>query len=282
MGINLAIVTVIPSSWRVTEEFVEDFIKSILENCKKLDKLNEIFIIVSASIVGRENWQVFSQLIDEFKEVNLLLNNGDSISTSNLYLHGFERAMELNADLILEIDCSGAHNPNEIPNFIEEALNLLAVDKNTRIAVMSTRFGLGGSDAFPKSRVLISILGTQFAKTFLNLGADARKISDLTSGYECFSGSLLKDILEVHPYCQWVSYTHGPLHLFQTEVRAMVLWLGKYKKVIILQRPIQFGLDFKRKLAPLNILYLFKAFLGGLYLINEGFEVRGKLKRDSA
>ena len=98
------------------------------------------------------------------------------------YLAGFRRALELGADLILEMDCDFSHDPGALPG-------LLAAAADADL-VLGSRYVPGGSVAnWGLSRRLISSFGSAYARVVLGVS-----VRDLTGGFKCYRRAALEAI----------------------------------------------------------------------------------------
>lgn len=101
------------------------------------------------------------------------------------YLAGFGAALDADCGWILEMDGGLSHLPEQIPRF------LAAMGRGVDFAP-STRFAHGGVYAAPFPRWFFSRGGSVLANVFLGT-----KLSDMTSGFECFSAAALRHLLSV-------------------------------------------------------------------------------------
>jgi dolichol-phosphate mannosyltransferase len=118
------------------------------------------------------------------------------------YFRGYRVAFEQGFDWILEMDGGFSHLPEQIPQFI-------AGMRQGFDYVGGSRFMPGGCHRSPWTRVFISRGGTWLAQWFLN-----SKMTDMTSGFECFNRAAMDHILR-----------HGVAsraNFFQTEIRHMM------------------------------------------------------------
>lgn len=133
------------------------------------------------------------------------------------YLRGFERALALGTDYIVEMDANGSHDPAAISEFLAEL-------ENGADAVFSTRFSHGGRVVgYPFQRVVISMVGTVLSNALLTLN---RVVPDMTSGFEAFRRETLQGLFKLAPSDEWISVTKGPGYFYQTEMRAYLCWMG--------------------------------------------------------
>jgi dolichol-phosphate mannosyltransferase len=98
------------------------------------------------------------------------------------YVSGFTKALEMGADLIIEMDCDFSHDPAMLPKMIEET-------KNADV-VIGSRYVPGGKCVnWPFHRLLISKAGGIFVRTITGM-----PIKDPTGGFKCFRRSVLEKI----------------------------------------------------------------------------------------
>ena len=134
-----------------------------------------------------------------------------------IYLHGYELALQLGAEAVVEMDLGGSMNWRDVPKFVEA---LAHTD-----AALSTRSSAEGGKLVnaPIQRRLLSWGGTWLSRAFLHLNSEA---SDMTAGFEGFSATWLRKLLETLPAEQWLCVSEDAAHLFQTEIRAYAHWTG--------------------------------------------------------
>ena len=99
------------------------------------------------------------------------------------YLAGFARALESDAQLVLEMDCDFSHDPHDVPRLIE------ACEGGADLALGSRWVAGGGTVNWGLGRRLISRGGSLYAR--LVLGVHVR---DLTGGFKCFRRVVLETI----------------------------------------------------------------------------------------
>jgi dolichol-phosphate mannosyltransferase len=98
------------------------------------------------------------------------------------YLAGFERALELGADLIMEMDCDFSHDPADVPR--------LAAAAETADLVIGSRYVPGGGTRnWGLLRRLISRGGSLYAQILLGV-----RVRDLTGGFKCYRRAVLETI----------------------------------------------------------------------------------------
>jgi dolichol-phosphate mannosyltransferase len=98
------------------------------------------------------------------------------------YLDGFRRALDLGADLILEMDCDFSHDPADVPR-------LVAAAEDADLVIGSRYVPGGGTQNWGLLRRLISRGGSLYAQLLLGV-----PIRDLTGGFKCYRHAVLKTI----------------------------------------------------------------------------------------
>jgi dolichol-phosphate mannosyltransferase len=99
------------------------------------------------------------------------------------YLDGFARALETDAQLVLEMDCDFSHAPEDVPRLIA------ACEDGADLALGSRWVDGGGTENWGLVRRVISRGGSLYAR--LVLGVSVR---DLTGGFKCFRRPVLETI----------------------------------------------------------------------------------------
>jgi dolichol-phosphate mannosyltransferase len=99
------------------------------------------------------------------------------------YLEGFARALETDAQLVLEMDCDFSHDPADV------LLLIAACEDGADLALGSRWVDGGGTENWGLVRRVISRGGSLYAR--LVLGVSVR---DLTGGFKCFRRHVLETI----------------------------------------------------------------------------------------
>lgn len=111
-----------------------------------------------------------------------ILQRSEKKGLGPAYLAGFSEGLKADYDFFVEMDADLSHQPEELPNLLEQA-----TDQNF---VIGTRWIPGGSVVnWPKKRQFISKMGTKYASFALKL-----PYRDLTSGYRVIPRSFLEKI----------------------------------------------------------------------------------------
>ncbi len=118
------------------------------------------------------------------------------------YFAGYRAAYNDGCEWILEMDGGMSHPPEHIPEFIK-------CMENGYDFVGGSRYLPGGTHASPINRVIVSKGGTILAQWMLHA-----KMSDMTSGFECFNRKAMQMVLE--------KGVASRANFFQTEIRYMM------------------------------------------------------------
>ena len=113
------------------------------------------------------------------------------------YVAGFAKAIELGADLIIQMDCDFSHDPKDIPRLIEAMCTPASLKtsnpQNLQTCpdlVIGSRYVPGGdTPGWPFKRRLISRAGGIFIRTVTGM-----PLRDPTGGFKCWKVSTLKRI----------------------------------------------------------------------------------------
>ena len=98
------------------------------------------------------------------------------------YVAGFEKALELGADFIVQMDCDFSHDPKDVKRLID------AMDGNA--LVIGSRYVPGGATpGWPFKRRLISRAGGCFIRLVTGM-----PLRDPTGGFKCWAASTLRAI----------------------------------------------------------------------------------------
>jgi len=191
----------------------------------------------------------------EIPPENIFRHTLEGDRSALIYLNGFQVCLRNPMiEKIVEIDLGGSMNWQQIPEFIK------ALDK-TQIALSTRVMSSGGRMVnTPIQRRLLSQIGTTLSNVFLLW--PKHNASDMTSGFEAFRANVVSDLFERISPEQWVCVQQNAGHLFQTEMRAYLYWLGYDISWI----PITFGQNKAGK-SITDIDYLYRNLVGLLMLM---------------
>ena len=98
------------------------------------------------------------------------------------YLAGFRRALELGADLVMEMDCDFSHDPADVPRLVTAAAD-------ADLVIGSRYVPGGGTRNWNLLRRVISRGGSLYAQVILGV-----PVRDLTGGFKCYRRPVLETI----------------------------------------------------------------------------------------
>lgn len=96
------------------------------------------------------------------------------------YADGFARALELGADVVVQMDCDFSHNPEDIPRLVH------AVEAGADMASGSRYVTGGGTPDWPWRRRFLSKGGNVYARALLGI-----PVRDATGGFRAWKASAL-------------------------------------------------------------------------------------------
>ena len=115
------------------------------------------------------------------KRVKLIERKG-KFGLGTAYVEGFKYALAHNYDFIFEMDADFSHDPKYLPEFME------AMRSND--LVIGSRYVNGISVVnWPIGRLILSKFANFYARTITGV-----PLTDLTSGFKCYSAEVLKKI----------------------------------------------------------------------------------------
>lgn len=174
------------------------FINMVLEQCKGFKEVTFFVVLDLACKDGTID------LLKDFARNQTQLKiiwSPENKCVVDAYVRGYKESCSAGCDWILEIDAGFSHDPLEIPRLFDKMLQ--GYD-----CVFGSRFCKGGTMLeAPLRRRILSRGGSLLVNILLGT-----KLKDMTSGFELFTNSALKSVLN-----------HGIEsrgHFFQTEIKA--------------------------------------------------------------
>jgi dolichol-phosphate mannosyltransferase len=169
----LNIVIVIPTYNE--RESIESLIREVLSLSLDLN----ILVVDDNSPDG--TGAIVSKLAEESSKVRLLTRKKRK-GRGSAGVDGFKTALEMGADLIIEMDADFSHHPRHIPDLVANA-------KNYHV-VLGSRFVPGGAD---RDRGLLRQMVTRLAGLYVRTSLGI-KIRDVSSGYRCFRKEVFEKV----------------------------------------------------------------------------------------
>jgi len=206
-------------------------IHSFIENILKINPVTHVLIVDDDSPDGTA--YIVRELVEQENRVHLLVRSEGSKGRGYADRLGMQYALEQGFDCILQMDADFSHNPEAIPDFLEE---IKEYD-----VVIGSRLIDGGSIV---DRGLIRNIITHLANAYIRfiLGVAQR---DCTSGFRCYR----KEVIASLDLEQMIS--PGPALLEE------ILYACHKKGYQIKEIPIQF-MDRKKGCSKLGMLELIR------------------------
>jgi len=152
-------------------------ITNIVPQILAADAEIEVLVVDDSSPDGTAD--AVTQLSHTTPRVHLLLRNVRQ-GIGPAYVAGFQRALELGADLVVQMDADFSHPISSLPAFFREIENC--------DVVLGSRYINGITVVnWPIERILISYFGNWYARHVTGL-----PISDTTGGFRCIRADLLE------------------------------------------------------------------------------------------
>lgn len=158
------------------KETIQSVINSVLRH-----EGFDILVVDDSSPDGTAG--VVKEIISNEKKVSLIERRW-KLGLGTAYLEGFKWGLERDYDYFIEMDADNSHDPDDLPLFLlkmEEGAGLVIGSRylNKSISVVGWDF----------RRLMMSKFGNFYASSILGL-----PLTDLTSGYRCYSREALETI----------------------------------------------------------------------------------------
>jgi dolichol-phosphate mannosyltransferase len=155
----------------------QDNLQRLIEQVLQQDASLQVLVVDDNSPDGT------GRLADELASTNdriHVLHRPSKLGLGSAYRDGFRRAMQLGADLLIEMDADFSHDPALLPVFLEQI--------KTHDLVIGSRYLNGISVVnWPLRRLMLSYGANWYTRLVTGL-----TIMDCTSGFKCFRRSLIE------------------------------------------------------------------------------------------
>ena len=127
--------------------------------------------------------EIVKKLMQEFPEQLHILERKGKLGLGTAYIAGFKWALEKDYDFVFEMDCDFSHNPDDL-----EQLYQVAVDGAD--VVIGSRYISGINVVnWPLRRVLMSYLASIYVRVVTGM-----HVHDTTAGFKCYRRKVLETI----------------------------------------------------------------------------------------
>ncbi len=158
-------------------------------------------------------------LAQELEHVSVL-HRPEKEGLGPAYLAGFGRALETDAEYVLEMDCDFSHDPADVPRLVR------ACADGADVALGSRYVAGGGTENWGAGRRLVSAGGSLYARTLLGVG-----VRDLTGGFKCYRRRVLEriDLAAIHSkgYAFQIETTYRALRAGFTVVEVPIRFVDR-------------------------------------------------------
>ena len=155
----------------------QDNLQRLIEQVLQQDESLQVLVVDDNSPDG--TGQLADELAASNRRINVLHRPG-KMGLGSAYRDGFRRAMELEADLLIEMDADFSHDPEILPVFLEKIKD--------HDLVIGSRYLNGISVVnWPLRRLMLSYGANWYTRLITGL-----TIMDCTSGFKCFRRSLIE------------------------------------------------------------------------------------------
>lgn len=112
-----------------------------------------------------------------------VLHRTEKAGLGPAYAAGFERGLEMGAEILCEMDADFSHDPADLPRLVD------AVRTGADLAIGSRYVPGGGTEGWPWHRQAISRGGNLYATVMLGIG-----VEDATAGFRAFRDTTIRKI----------------------------------------------------------------------------------------
>jgi dolichol-phosphate mannosyltransferase len=162
-----------------------DNIKKLIGEIHRIVDDMHVLVVDDNSPDGTAN--IVKDIMEADDRVHLIERQG-KMGLGTAYCEGFTWSLERGYDIIMEMDADFSHNPEVIPEFLEEIKNY--------DVVLGSRYVSGVNVVnWPLSRLILSYGANLYTKIITGM-----PIKDATGGFKCFRAEALRkiDLSKIH------------------------------------------------------------------------------------
>ena len=157
-------------------------IEKIIRYVFSLRDLFHILIIDDGSPDGTAS--IVKNLMPEFGDKLFIEERSGKLGLGTAYIHGFKWCIARNYDFIFEMDADFSHNPSDLINLYNAA-----VEQDADLVVGSRYCNGVNVVNWPMSRILMSYYGSAYVRMILRI-----PVRDNTAGFVCYRRKVLEAI----------------------------------------------------------------------------------------
>lgn len=159
------------------KENVEKMIRKVFS----METTFHLLIVEDNSPDGTAN--IVKALQKEYPVQLHILERKGKLGLGTAYIAGFKWALENNFEYIFEMDCDFSHNPDDLEQLYNAALN------GADVAIGSRYISGINVVNWPLGRVLMSYIASMYVRIITGM-----KIMDTTAGFKCYRRKVLETI----------------------------------------------------------------------------------------
>ncbi len=207
------------------------FIKELTQTLDQLEG-GKVFLVVDK--VSKDNTLEMCKDLSIRDKRYVTVWAPENKNVVDAYIRGYREALLSGSEIIIEMDAGLSHDPQSLPAFLQ------AFEEDYECA-FGSRFITGGS-IYDSNwyRTLLSRSGTLLSNILLGT-----KLNDMTSGFQGFRASIVKNFCEYNLLSQ--------AHFYQTELRYL-LRNKRYKEIPINYRAPSPSVSRKAIINSLSVL----------------------------
>jgi dolichol-phosphate mannosyltransferase len=154
-----------------------------IEGIFSLDR-EDLLIIVIDDHSPDGTSAVVEEIGKRYPDRIVLIRRDSKLGLGSAYKTGFRKSLELGAELIVEMDADGSHDPRDLPALID------AATRDFDVAIGSRRIAGGRIVGWGVHRRLMSWGAMWVSRLILGL-----KPRDVTSGFRCYRKDVVRQLL---------------------------------------------------------------------------------------
>jgi dolichol-phosphate mannosyltransferase len=157
-------------------------VQRMVRNVMELEKKFHLLIVDDSSPDG--TGQLIKDMVERSEGRLFIEERTGKLGLGTAYIHGFKWALERDYQFIFEMDCDFSHNPEDLVQLYNAAINEPAD------LVVGSRYIKGVNVVnWPMGRVLMSYYASAYVRMITGMS-----IRDTTAGFKCYKRQVLETI----------------------------------------------------------------------------------------